>query len=178
MNEHNLSVREIEESDIPLIAGYWQQSTPEHLLGMGVDLAKVPSHAAFINMLQEQLSLPIPEKQSFCMIWLIDGIPSGHSNINKIIFGEEAYMHLHVWHDAARKKGAGATLVKMTIPHFFKNYQLKKLYCEPYALNPAPNKTLKKLGFRFVKKHITIPGALNFEQLVHLWEISAEDLIR
>lgn len=175
MNEYNLQVREIEESDIPLIADYWQQSSPDHLLGMGVDLAKVPSREMFISMLGEQLLLPIPEKKSFCMIWLIDGIASGHSNINKIIYGQEAYMHLHLWHGAARKKGAGAALVKMTIPYFFKNYQLRKLYCEPYALNPAPNKTLEKVGFKFVKEHITIPGALNFEQPVCLWEIDAED---
>jgi hypothetical protein len=45
------------------------------------------------------------------------------------------------------------------------------LYCEPYALNPAPNKTLEKLGFKFLKTYTTIPGWINFEQEVNLWEL-------
>ena len=51
---------------------------------------------------------------------------------------------------------------------------LKILYCEPYSLNPAPNHTLKKIGFEFVKENITIPGFLNFEQKVNLWKLTCE----
>ena len=68
----------------------------------------------------------------------------------------------------------GTQLVKMTLPYFFKNLQLKKLYCEAYALNLAPNKTLEKIGFTFIKKYTTTPGFLNFEQEVNKWELSYE----
>jgi hypothetical protein len=51
---------------------------------------------------------------------------------------------------------------------------LKKLFCEPYALNPAPNKTLEKIGFEFVKEYITTPGWINFEQPVKLWMMDFE----
>ncbi len=81
-------------------------------------------------------------------------------------------MHLHIWNSEVRKMGLGTQLVKMSLPYFFKNMNLKKLYCEPYALNPAPNNTLKKVGFEFVKEYITIPGFLNFEQQVNLWELT------
>jgi len=74
-------------------------------------------------------------------------------------------MHLHLWNAASRKKGIGSQLVKMSLKYFFENLKLKRLFCEPYALNPAPNKTLEKTGFDFVKEYITIPGAFNFEQL-------------
>ena len=83
-------------------------------------------------------------------------------------------MHLHLWNTGTRQKGMGTALVKLTLPFFFINYHIKKLYCEPYALNPAPNKTLEKAGFKFVKKFTTIPGWLNFEQEVNLWEMSYE----
>jgi RimJ/RimL family protein N-acetyltransferase len=62
----------------------------------------------------------------------------------------------------------------MTLPLFFERLQLKKLYCEPYALNSAPNKSLEKVGFEFIKEYITIPGSLNFEQPVKRWELSYE----
>jgi RimJ/RimL family protein N-acetyltransferase len=65
----------------------------------------------------------------------------------------------------------------MTLPYFFQNFELKNLYCEPYALNPAPNKTLKKIGFQFVKQYVTIPGSLNFEQEVNRWELKFEDFV-
>ena len=83
-------------------------------------------------------------------------------------------MHLHLWKKDIRKSGLGTELVKMTLPYFFNNMNLKILYCEPYSLNPAPNNALKKVGFEFVKENITIPGFLNFEQKVNLWKLTCE----
>ena len=172
MSNNKLSVRELQKIDIPAIIDYWYNAKPSFLTGLGVDLNKLPEKDNFRKMLAEQLEQTYKEKKSYCIIWLIDGIPSGHSNINKIIFGEEAFMHLHLWKSPIRQKGIGTILIRMTIPLFFNNFKLKKLYCEPFSLNAAPNKTLEKAGFIFVKKHITTPGWLNFEQEVNLWEMS------
>ncbi len=171
MSENKLSVREIQESDIDLIAQYWLGSDKVFLEGMGVDTTKLPSRQEWRQMLSEQLSQPYDQKKSYCIIWLVNNIPVGHSNVNKIIFGKEAYMHLHIWNSAVRQKGLGVQLIRKSLPYFFKNLQLAKLYCEPYALNPAPNKTLKKAGFTLVKEYITTPGWINFEQPVKLWEL-------
>jgi RimJ/RimL family protein N-acetyltransferase len=57
------------------------------------------------------------------------------------------------------------------VNYFFRNPGLKKLYCEPYAENPAPNKVLSKLGFTFVKTYQTVPGKTCFEQYVNRWEL-------
>jgi RimJ/RimL family protein N-acetyltransferase len=170
----SLSVRELQEQDIPSIVAYWLQATPEFLKGMGADPDKLPDEASWHQMLKQQVRTPYEEKQSYCTIWEIDGKAAGHCNVNKIVFGKEAYMHLHLWQKEGRQKGAGAQLVKLSLPHFFRNLQLKTVYCEPYALNPAPNKALEKAGFRFVKEYTTIPGSLNFEQSVHLWEMPEE----
>lgn len=167
-----LSVRELQAKDIPLVADYWQNAEPEFLTGMGVDLAKLPTRDALTAMLTQQLSLPVNQRMSYALIWLEDGEPVGHSNVNKISFSESAYMHLHLWQPALRQKGAGTELVKKSLPFYFENLQLKTLYCEPYALNPAPNKTLAKAGFEFVKRHTTIPGTINFEQEVNCWQLT------
>ncbi|MNH30184.1 hypothetical protein D3C79_904650 [compost metagenome] len=141
---------------------------------MGVELSKLPTKEQWRGMLSEQLSQSYEEKKAYCVIWQIDGKPVGHSNVNKIIFGEEAFMHLHLWNNHDRKHGAGVELVKKSLPYFFKNLKLKTLYCEPYALNLAPNKTLSKVGFRFINEYITTPGFLNFEQPVNRWELTSE----
>jgi RimJ/RimL family protein N-acetyltransferase len=169
-----LSVREIQKEDIDLLIRYWLESDAAHHEGMGVDMAKIPDEKAWRLMLSKQLNQPYKAKQSYCIIWELDGKAMGHCNINPVVFGEEAFIHLHLWKSDVRKKGIGTELVKMTLPYFFKNMQLKKIYCEPYALNPAPNRTLPKLGFEFVKEYITIPGSLNFEQPVRRWELSLE----
>ncbi|MFN0037796.1 MAG: GNAT family N-acetyltransferase [Saprospiraceae bacterium] len=174
MNEY-LSVREIQPSDTALIARYWLTAEPAFLQGMGVDLAKMPDEAQWLALLSEPIGLPYPEKKSYCIILQADGQPVGHCNVNKIRFGEEAFMHLHIWADSDRKRGIGAALVQMAIPYFFQNLHLQKLCCEPYALNPAPNRTLPKIGFRLVKTYTTTPGFLNFEQEVNLWEMRGND---
>ncbi|CAN5724849.1 hypothetical protein BH11BAC4_BH11BAC4_27010 [soil metagenome] len=174
MNESLLSVRELQASDIDLITQYWLNADPAFLTSMGVDVAKMPGAEEWKQMLSAQLTVPYQEKRSYGIIWEENGMPVGHSNVTPIAFGEEGFMHLHLWNGALRKKGTGTALVKMTIPVFFKNLQLKKLFSEPYALNPAPNKTLSKAGFEFVNEYITTPGYLNFEQPVKRWELSYE----
>ncbi len=173
-NQDILSVRELQKEDIELIVSYWLESDSLSLLAMGVDLKKIPTKESLTQSLLGQLNMPLRHKQSYCIIWLLNNQPIGHSNTNPISYGKEAFMHLHIWDKTIRKKGLGAEFVKMTLPYFFENLKLQKIYCQPYALNPPPNKTLKKIGFNFVKEYITIPGSLNFEQSVLLWELTLE----
>ena len=167
----SLSVRELQAQDIPSIADYWLHADADYMKGMGVDLAKLPSREEWEAMLTEQINTPLLEKKSYCIIWELDGRAIGHSNINKIVPGKEAFMHLHIWQPLVRRMGYGTRFIHLSIPYFFQGYNLQTLYCEPYALNPAPNHTLEKAGFRFVKEYITTPGWINFEQPVRLYEM-------
>ncbi len=165
------SVREIQENDIALIADYWLNSDPDFMVGMGVDLDKLPSREGLTNMLMNQLALPYEKKGALALIWEVDGQAVGHCNVNEIVFGEHAKMHLHLWSSSKRRQGIGTELVKQSIPLFFKLLHLKTLFCEPYALNSAPNRVLEKVGFEFVKRYVTVPGSLNFEQEVMRWKM-------
>ena len=169
-----LSIRELTPADIDPITDYWFAADRDFLQAMGADIDKLPTREQWKAMLAKQIGQDYPEKKSYCLIWLVDGEPVGHSNVNQISFGHEAHMHLHIWHANGRAKGYGAKLVKLGLPYFFENLQLQKIICEPYALNPAPNKTLAKVGFRFIREYITTPGFINFEQPVTRWEITRE----
>ena len=171
MTHPKLTVRELEEKDIPLLADYWFNASPEHLTGMGVDVAKLPEREMFENRLRKQLELPYNEKEAYALIWEVNGEPTGHSNLNPVIYNGHGFMHLHLWHSTLRSKGMGTEFIKMSLPYFFGNMKLRLLYCEPYALNPAPHRILEKSGFKFVKEYITTPGSITFEQPVKLWEI-------
>ena len=174
MSEYNLTVREMKKSDIILVTQYWLNSDKSHLENMGVDINKLPTGQQFLTYLNTQIELPITEKESYCIIWEQDNIPIGHSNTRPILFAEEAFMHLHLWNKETRRKGMGYELARLTLPYFFENLQLKNLYCEPYSLNPAPNKTIEKAGFELYKEQITVPGAFNFEQPTKCWRLTKE----
>jgi len=165
-----LSIREMNVEDIQLVVDYFFSASTSFLEGMGADKRKLPDRDKWIAILKEEFFKEPACKNVYYVIWQIDGNPIGHSNINHIKYKQEAYMHLHIWDTTKRQKGIGLWFLNQTIPLYFKNFKLKELFCEPYSLNPAPNKILKKLGFEFVKQYDTIPGAINFHQTVNQYK--------
>lgn len=126
-NGKRRSVREIQPTDIDSITDYWLNSDADYLRAMGADINKLPNRDDWRQMLSTQIAQAYPEKQSYAIIWELDDQPIGHSNVNKIVFGEEAYMHLHLWRPEHRNGGNGLAFLSMAIPYFFKNLQLKRL---------------------------------------------------
>ena len=169
ISENNLSVRVAEENDFNNMVDYFLKADNQFLQGMGVDPEKLPKRGEWLTLLLDDHKKDIENKGFYYIIWLLENMPVGHSNINKIIFGKEAYMHLHFWRSDKRQKGFGFEFMKLCIPYYFNSFKLKKIYCEPYALNPGPNKILKKLGFDFIKQYETTPGRINFYQPVNRW---------
>lgn len=171
---NQLSIRELGYSDIHHVADYWCKSTPDFLEGMGVDVTKVPDSRQLKAMLEKQVQLPLEEKNSYCLIWFYKNVAVGHCNTNPSRFGEEGFLHLHMWNQINRKKGMGAEFLRMSLPYFFKEMQMKTLWSEPYAENPAPHRALEKCGFEFMKEYRTTPGSLSTEQNVKQWKLSVE----
>lgn len=123
-------------------------------------------------MLVKQITTFIEKRKSYALIREENGIQIRHTNANEIDFGNHDFMHLHIWNKETRRKGMGVALVKKSLPIYFEKLKINTLFCQPYTLNIAPNKTLEKAGFVFVKKYKTILGSLNFEQDVNLWKIN------
>src|SRR4051794_24225733 len=108
-----LLVREIIADDIQHLINYWTGSNEAYMRQMGVEISLLPSKEEWQTMLNKQLTQNYPEKESYCTIWTLDEKPFGHSNVDKIVFGEEAFLHLHIWHENNRSKGYGRQL----LPH-------------------------------------------------------------
>ncbi len=173
-SQPKIKVRDLTIDDIKFIADYWLTSDPDYLISIGVDLSKLPTRKGLTKMLTSQINLPDSKKSSLAMILEINGIPSGHCNVNGIVYGQQATMHLHLWTSDNRQKGLGTMMVLKSLPTFFDRLKLKVLYCEPYALNSAPNRTLEKIGFEFIRRFVTVPGSLNFEQEVNKYKLTRE----
>ncbi|MEO1127726.1 MAG: GNAT family protein [Cyanobacteria bacterium J06639_16] len=168
------TIREMGSNDVDLMINYFLQAEPDFLKGMGADPNKLPSLAEWRQRLLEDFERSIQNKEFYYLIWKLENNPIGHSNINKIIFGTEAFMHLHLWQPIQRRSGHGTFFVKACITKYFEKFKLKNLFCEPYAMNPGPNRILPKVGFELVKTYDTTPGWINFHQTVNRWVLTQE----
>ncbi len=169
-----LYVREMEKEDVELIVDYFVNADVDFLKSMGADKTKLLNRTEWITKLNKEFDKTNEEKEYYYIIWMIDNQPTGHSNIDKIDFGQTATMHLHLWKSHNRAKGLGLQFLKRTIPFYFNNFKLKKLICEPKSKNISPNKALKKVGFEFIKKYETVPGMINFLQSVNRYEMTKD----
>ena len=146
---------------------YFLSADDEFLHGMGVARSKLPLREGWISSVLRDHDRPNHQKERAYLAWIYDGVAIGHSSINKIQVGEEAFIHLHVWVRARRQGGLGTTFLRLSEGRFAEDFSLKRLYCEPCAGNPGPNRVLQKSGFHFLKRYRTIPGPINFEQDVN-----------
>jgi RimJ/RimL family protein N-acetyltransferase len=150
---------------------YFLSAHEPFLRGMGVDPNKLPRREAWLERLLPDLTRPDRQKQTFYLGWDCDGVRVGHCNVNQLLYGEEACVHLHLWDARARRAGLGTELFGRSMRVFFRRFELRRLYCEPYAENPAPNRVVTKAGFRLLQRHRTTPGLINFEQDVNRYVI-------
>ena len=169
---NNLSVREMTVDDINFIIDYFYNASEEFIQGMGAIKSKLPERNTWYNLILSEVEKDYHLKNNYYTIWEIDNKPVGHCNVNQIVYKNKGFMHLHLWKNPNRQKGLGQNFVRKSLPFFFKNLQLENLFCEPYAHNPAPNKTLLKVGFKFVKMYEATPGKINFHQEVNQYVLS------
>ena len=169
------SVREATSSDAESIATYWSNLSFDDAFKLGIDLDKIPPTNEIIGFIEQQISLPPNERNTYILIWEVDEIAIGHCNITPIVVGEYANIHSHIWNKSNIAKGIGEKLMRLSLPIFFEKYKLEKVYGVFYALNPAPEWLCIKLGFSFVDEYPTIPGEWSFYQNVKKYVVDKND---
>lgn len=173
--EISYGVREATSEDIASITEYWKILSFDDAFKLGIDLDKIPSTNEIIEFIEQQISLPSNERNTYILIWEVEGVAIGHCNITPIVIGEYANIHSHIWDRKNIAKGMGEKLMRMSLPIFFEKYNLEKIYGVFYALNPAPERLCIKLGFCFVDEYPTIPGEWSFYQNVKKYVLDGND---
>ena len=166
-----LTVREMMGSEAEVIIDYFLRATPEYLEILGVDPSRLPPSQSWRERFERESARPTEQRGWIAVIWLLDDQPVGFSTSDKITFGEQANMHLHVIDPERRNRGMGAECVLRSADFYFERLKLKRLFCEPNAFNVAPNRALQKVGFKYLKTHMTVPGPLNYHQAVTRWVV-------
>ncbi|WP_420451749.1 GNAT family N-acetyltransferase [Ilumatobacter sp.] len=150
---------------------YFHDASDEFLVRLGVDRALLPDPADWLEWYRTDFERPIPERQSYGVMWMVEADVVGWSNVDHIEFGRQAFMHLHIADEHNRATGHGSRFVALGLRELFNVLQLDRLYCEPNALNAAPNRTLQRVGFTYEFSHVATPGSINFKQVTTRWRI-------
>jgi RimJ/RimL family protein N-acetyltransferase len=143
---------------------------------MGIDPAKLPARTEWFESAwrDHQLSNDDPRRDRFYIGFVMGGQLIGHSSINHITWGRQANGHLHLWAPRVRRRGLGSECFRQAVSAYFERFELQTLIVEPHAQNPAPNRVVEKLGFRFVRKYRGVPGQINVEQEINRWEMDRD----
>jgi RimJ/RimL family protein N-acetyltransferase len=160
--------------DYERVVDYFLTADDDLLRGMGVARCKLPAREQWVERLASDLERYDREKRTFYVAWMYNGEPVGHSNINGIQFGDQAHMHLHIWKPDLRHAGLGFEFLKKSACIYFDRFELRKLICEPWAGNAAPNRCLRKVGFKFVRCYRTVPSPINLELEANRYELTLE----
>ena len=147
MNLNEISVRLADRNDYKHIIDYFLGGSDDFLKGMGVAREKLPDRVSWLRILLENHEARIEDKSFFYVIWMVGQKTIGHSNINKIVFGEEAYVHLHMWREDIRKSGLGFELMKNSIPYYFEIFQLKHLFLRALRIEHCSKQNIEEIGF-------------------------------
>ena len=169
-----LDVRAMGLDETGIIVEYFHSSTPEHLDTLGVDPTRLPDPDHWRQNFEREYAQPLEQRTSFQVIWLVDQEIVGFSTIDKLRYGEQANMHLHIVIADRRQAGLGVVFVRRSAALYFETLQLQRLFCQPNALNTAPNRTLQAAGFRYVKTLMTAPSPLNYRQPITRWVLERQ----
>jgi RimJ/RimL family protein N-acetyltransferase len=157
-------------AEVSIRIDYFHNASDEHLRTLGVDRTLLPSRQAWHEFYQVDYARPIEERENYSLVWERAGQIVGFSSTDQIIFGEQAFMHLHILDPGHRRSGLGVQFVRQSAAIYFRVLQLRRLYCQPNAFNVAPNRTLQLAGFRYVfTKPEMVPSAINFPQPTTRW---------
>jgi RimJ/RimL family protein N-acetyltransferase len=169
-------VRPLRLDEVDFRIDYFHDASDSYLLKLGVERALLPSRAAWRAYYEEDFARPVAERDTYNLAWELDGWLVGFSSTDHIDFGEEAFMHLHIAQEPNRRRGLGTEFVRLSVEEYFRALELKRLFSQPNAYNVAPNRTLQRVGFRYVFTAEMQPSTINFVQPITRWVIERGDL--
>lgn len=156
-------------TEVGIRIDYFHDASDDHLHALGVERTLLPSRAAWHAFYEADYARPVPERENYSLVWELDDEVVGFSSTDQIVFGDQAFMHLHILDAVHRRSGMGTEFVRQSAAAYFRALELQTLYCQPNAFNVAPNRTLQRAGFRYLFTKELTPSPINFPQPVTRW---------
>ncbi len=120
-SQMTVTVRPMTLQETAHIIAYFHAATPEHLEILGVDPSRLPPASQWQRLYDLMFDQPVEQRSSFLVSWLSGDDFFGFSTADKIRFGQQANMHLHITNPSLRSQGIGVECVKQTIELYFQS---------------------------------------------------------
>jgi hypothetical protein len=93
----------------------------------------------------------------------------GFSTADKIVFGQEAFMHLHIVNPDLRQIGYGTKCVEETVKSILRPSSCNGFSASRMRSISGRTELFSARVSKYVKTHQTVPGSLNYHQAVIRW---------
>lgn len=156
IDPQDLLLRDLSESDIPLVLDYWFRSSPGFIESMGVDLKKLPKEQEMALNLTEKCreNAKLPTSKLNALIISYQGQPIGVHTLFPFTEGDFGIFHAHIWKPEMRQQG----LAKFTYPRacleFINRFNLNRILFKTPVQNIGAIKVKEKLGIRSIGEEV------------------------
>src|SRR5882672_4998655 len=84
--------------EVGVVIDYFHGACAEHPETLGVDPTRLPEPSKWRQLHEYEFAQPVERRRSFMVLWELEGRQIGFSSVDKLTYGKEAHMHLHVIH--------------------------------------------------------------------------------
>src|SRR5262245_11046297 len=125
----DVSVRDMEISDLPKVLDYWFRSPPGFVEAMGVDWAKMPAEAQMKDHLSRRLMVnqQLPKSKLNALTISAAGRAIGFHTLVPVTEGECGVFHAHIWDSEIRRQGVAYQSYPLACLLFFERFNLQKI---------------------------------------------------
>jgi hypothetical protein len=92
-------------SEMSIRINYFHEASDEHLRLLRVDRSLLPTRQAWRTFYQKDYARPIRERINYSLVWRRGGQVVGFRSTDRIDFGNQAFMHLHLSEAEQRNTG-------------------------------------------------------------------------
>lgn len=172
-----ISVRDISESDIPLILNYWFRSPAGFIEGMGVDPKKMPLESDFRKSLEEKIyqnkMLSFSKLNALAITY--DNNFIGFHTINPLVEGDYGIFHAHITDSEFRRCGIGLHTYPKACAIFLKRFNLDRILFKTPSQNTAAIRVKQKIGIRLIGEELIGFGIIKDGTHAKVFELTREE---
>jgi len=169
-HDHQVVLRDIEESDVETLVNYWHNTDPAYLASIGVDLTKLASRD--VTRTRFLSSLPgaqqPPERATFVVT--CDGQLVAYTNLNFKSM-DEVYAHVHTVVRSTLAKALVYAYFPEMIKIFFKRFPITRLKMQTSPANQNINRFLAQFGLAPQRVHLATPDGMARPGDFNIYEI-------
>jgi RimJ/RimL family protein N-acetyltransferase len=174
-SDTELTIRDIEEADVPAIVDYWYTSDPAYLRSIGVEVAKIAARPREEMERRFLSSIPRPGSETDHPTFVVASGDEviAYTNLN-IKSADEAYTHVHILKEELRSKGLASFLFLPMIRLFFSRFPIEKVVFQASPENEKVNGLIQRFGLMPQKVYLSNPDGMARAGEFNVYEITRQ----